>query len=150
MSRAIRAEESLTGLATPSVRSDVFGSKGRGLPGFRRERMQRWLHLEQHARRRSEWRTALEKIRGRCDEAGSIPVSTGLIPDLHSRYFTADFPYGLFVIKQIGDIAGVAMPNINMLIDWYDNIALVNDKLYLSDYGISNMEDLKEFYLRGS
>ena len=117
------------------------------MPGFRKERMQRWLHLEQHARRRSAWRASLEKIRSRQEDLSGSP---GLIPDLHSRYFTADFPYGLFVIKQIGDIAGVHMPNINMLIEWYDNIALVNDKLYMSDYGISNMDDLKEFYLRGS
>ena len=147
MTHAIRTEESLSGLATPSVSTDSFRSKGRGMPGFRKERMQRWLHLEQHARRRSAWRASLEKIRSRQEDLSGSP---GLIPDLHSRYFTADFPYGLFVIKQIGDIAGVHMPNINMLIEWYDNIALVNDKLYMSDYGISNMDDLKEFYLRGS
>ena len=69
------------------------------------------------------------------------------IPDLHSRYFTADFPYGLSVIQQIGNIAGVDMPNIDSLIDWYDEIAIVNDKLIISDYGISDMETLREFYL---
>ena len=74
--------------------------------------------------------------------------AAGLVPDLHSRYFTADFPYGLAVIRQIGSIAGVSTPNMDMLAEWYDNIALINDKLYLSDYGISDMDDLKEFYLK--
>ena len=70
------------------------------------------------------------------------------IPDLHSRYFTADFPYGLMVIKQIGDIAGVSMPNIEMLLEWYDSIAIINDKLMLADYGITDMESLRAFYLQ--
>jgi hypothetical protein len=51
------------------------------------------------------------------------------------------------VIQQIGKIAGVAMPNIDKLIEWYDNIAIINDKLRLSDYGITDVESLKEFYL---
>lgn len=39
------------------------------------------------------------------------------------------------------------MPNIDKLIEWYDNIAIINDKLRLSDYGITDVESLKEFYL---
>lgn len=145
MTNAIRTEESLLGLITPSVRSDAFEAKGRGWSGSitskeqRRER--RRERIEKHIQRRMEWRAHLEE---RCDK----DEKPGLIPDLHSRYFTADFPYGLTVIQQIGKIAGVSMPNIDMLIDWYDKIALVNDKLYLSDYGITNMDDLKDFYLR--
>ena len=30
-----------------------------------------------------------------------VEVEGGLIPDFHSRYFTADFSYGLSIIKQI-------------------------------------------------
>ena len=38
-----------------------------------------------------------------------------------------------------------------MIINFSGDVSfLVNDKLYMSDYGISNMDDLKEFYLRGS
>lgn len=40
------------------------------------------------------------------------------------------------------------MPNIDMLLEWYDSIAIINDKLFLSDYGVSNLEDLKELYLK--
>ena len=75
-------------------------------------------------------------------------LKRALIPDLHSRYFTADFPYGLSVIQQIGCIAGVDMQNIESLLEWYDDIAVVNDRLYLSDFGISSMEDLRAFYLK--
>lgn len=143
MTHAIRTEESLMGLTTPSVHSDANDAKGRGLSGFRRRRKQRWQRIEQHIQRRFEWRETLEERRCRCEEI----QESGLIPDLHSRYFTADFPYGLTVIQQIGNIAGVSMPNIDMLIEWYDSIAIINDKLCLSDYGISDLEDLKEFYL---
>ena len=34
----------------------------------------------------------------------TVEVEGGLIPDLHSRYFTADFSYGLTVIKQVADL----------------------------------------------
>jgi hypothetical protein len=72
----------------------------------------------------------------------------GLIPDLHSRYCTADFPYGLTVIRQIAEIAGVDTPYINRLLDWYDGIAIINDKLILSDYGVTDMKSMRAFYLR--
>jgi hypothetical protein len=129
--------------ATPSVCSDALDIKGRGLSGLRKSRKQRWQRIEQHIKRRSDWREILEERRNRRREENT----EGLIPDLHSRYFTADFPYGLSVIQQIGKIAGVAMPNIDKLIEWYDNIAIINDKLRLSDYGITDVESLKEFYL---
>jgi hypothetical protein len=129
--------------ATPSVCSDALDIKGRGLSGLRKRRKQRWQRIEQHIKRRSDWREILEERRNRRREENT----EGLIPDLHSRYFTADFPYGLSVIQQIGKIAGVAMPNIDKLIEWYDNIAIINDKLRLSDYGITDVESLKEFYL---
>ena len=52
------------------------------------------------------------------------------------------------MIRQIGSIAGVSTPNMDMLSEWYDRIALINDTLHLPDYGISDLDDLKEFYLR--
>ena len=142
MTHAIRSEESLTGLITPSVRADACETRGRGLPGFRKKSRQRWQRINNHMQRRSEWREKLEKRRH--GDSGSA----GLVPDLHSRYFTADFPYGLAVIRQIGSIAGVSTPNMDMLSEWYDRIALINDTLHLPDYGISDLDDLKEFYLR--
>ncbi|MBE6042208.1 MAG: hypothetical protein E7220_06780 [Clostridiales bacterium] len=114
-------------------------------------RKQRRQRIERYARERKNMSRAERRtyIADRIREARqSKAKSAGLIPDLHSRYFTADFPYGLTIIQQIGSIAGVSMPNIDRLLEWYDNIAIVNDKLYLSDYGINDLDDLRRFYLR--
>lgn len=169
MTYAISHEESLLGLTTPSVKSESMAVRGRGLEGIRSRRRQRQEAIEEHSKRRGRWRDIAGKRRkeydegrerrsrrdrltetfrrGRSSDAAAQAAST-LIPDLHSRYFTADFPYGLSVIQQIGQIAGVSTPNIDALIEWYDGIALVNDKLMLSDYGINDMESLRSFYLQ--
>ncbi len=72
----------------------------------------------------------------------------GFIPDLHSRYFTADFSYGLTIIKQIGEFAGVHTPNIDATLNWYNDIAVVKESFKFSDYGINDRPMLDEFYLR--
>lgn len=43
----------------------------------------------------------------------------GWIPDFNSRYFTADFKYGLKVIHDIGRVFDCSMPNIDKVWDWY-------------------------------
>jgi len=151
MTHAISTDESLKGLATPSVRAEAAAIKGRGLGGIRTRRRQWSEFIELHMERKSRWRERIEKrwtlysekINGSEEEE-----SNRFIPDLHSRYFTADFPYGLSVIQQIGKIAGADIPNINGLMDWYDEIAIVNDKLIISDYGIFDLDTLREFYLQ--
>lgn len=75
-------------------------------------------------------------------------VDGGLIPDLHSRYFTADFSYGLSIIKQIGDIAGVETPTISRVLDWYKGIAIEKSEFRYEDYDIIDKKSLKAFYLR--
>jgi hypothetical protein len=77
----------------------------------------------------------------------SHAVDGGYIPDLSSRYFTADFAYGLSVIKQIGDFAGVSTPNIDETMSWYENLAVEHDRFRYSDYGINTREDFVRFYL---
>ncbi len=153
MTRAISTEESLLGLTTPSVNAEGSEVGARGTDGFRTRRKQKREAIESHMQRRVGWR---EKANRRHEEFISMidkrkreePSKQGLIPDLHSRYFTADFPYGLTVIRQIAEIAGVETPYINRLLDWYDGIALINDKLMLPDYGVTDMESMKAFYLR--
>ena len=49
-------------------------------------------------------------------------VENGYIPDFSSRYFTADFAYGLKVIKDIAELFGVQTPNINSIWKWYLDI----------------------------
>lgn len=77
----------------------------------------------------------------------AIKVENGFIPDLHSRYFTADFSYGLAIIKQVADFAQVNIPNIDETMSWYENIAIVKDKFHFGDFGIMNISDLHDYYL---
>ncbi len=77
----------------------------------------------------------------------SIKAEGGYIPDLHSRYFTADFSYGLTIIKQIADFAGVRTPNINETMEWYNRIAVEKEEFRFLDYGISTKRDFEKFYL---
>ena len=77
-----------------------------------------------------------------------VKVDGGFIPDLHSRYFTADFSYGLSIIKQIAVFAGVDTPNIDETLAWYDSIRIEHDDFSYSDYGINTPEDFRNFYLR--
>jgi len=78
----------------------------------------------------------------------SVAVDGGYIPDLHSRYFTADFSYGLTLIKQVAELTGVETPNIDETMEWYENIAIEHDSFSYSDYGIVTREDFDRFYLR--
>ena len=77
-----------------------------------------------------------------------VSVEGGFIPDLHSRYFTADFSYGLTIIKQIADIAGVRTPNIDETMAWYKDIAIEKEEFDFSEYGIKDRKDMESFYLR--
>lgn len=78
----------------------------------------------------------------------SVAVEGGFIPDLHSRYFTADFSYGLTIIKQIADFSGVPTPNIDETMAWYEKLAVEHEAFRYSDYGIRTREDFEKFYLR--
>ena len=78
----------------------------------------------------------------------AVNVEGGLTPDLHSRYFTADFSYGLSIIKQIADFTNVSTPNIVRIFDWYKEIAVEKEEFNFSNYAINSMQDLRDFYLR--
>ena len=73
-------------------------------------------------------------------------VEGGFIPDLHSRYFTADFSYGLSIIRQIGAMTGTAMPHIDEVLAWYESIRLEKGGFDYADYGIRTRADLVDFY----
>ena len=76
----------------------------------------------------------------------AVKVKGGFIPDLHSRYFTADFSYGLAIIKQIAIFAGVSTPHIDLVNEWYKSIAIEKDEFNFMDYSITSLNDLKRFY----
>ena len=78
----------------------------------------------------------------------TVEVEGGVIPDLHSRYFTADFSYGLTIIKQVAELAGVSTPNIDATMHWYKHIAIEHDEFRFKDFGITDMNSFAEFYLR--
>lgn len=90
----------------------------------------------------------------------SVKVENGVIPDLNSRYFTADFPYGLVIIKAFGMVCNVNTPCIDKIIDWYQKligkqyIDFENNKLGKDSNqlalpqlnSINTVEDIVKFY----
>ena len=77
----------------------------------------------------------------------TVEVDGSFIPDLHSRYFTADFSYGLTIIKQVAEFAGVSTPNIDATMQWYKSIAVEMDEFRFEDYGIIDRASFEAFYL---
>lgn len=54
-----------------------------------------------------------------------IETSQGWKPDIHSRYFTEDFGYGLKFIYQLGKKSRINMPRIDIVYDWGKMIAKI-------------------------
>ncbi|MBQ8000215.1 MAG: NAD/NADP octopine/nopaline dehydrogenase family protein [Ruminococcus sp.] len=77
-----------------------------------------------------------------------IETEDGFIPDFSSRYFTADFPYGLAILVQIAEVAGVEVPYMAETLNWYEDVTGNVSDFRLSDFGINNAEDLYNFYCR--
>lgn len=78
----------------------------------------------------------------------AVATERGLIPDLHSRYFTSDFSYGLTIIKQVAAFAGVCTPNIDDVMAWYERIKIEKGEFRFSEYGISTRSEFENFYLQ--
>ncbi len=75
-------------------------------------------------------------------------VEGGYIPDLHSRYFSADFSFGLSIIKQVAEFARVHTPNIDTTMEWYKRIAVDKSEFRFLDYGITDISEFERFYLQ--
>ncbi len=62
-----------------------------------------------------------------------IAVKNGFIPDFHSRYFFEDVPYGLCILKGVGELLNMSTPTIDKLICWAQEKMgkefVVNDRL---------------------
>lgn len=78
----------------------------------------------------------------------AIEVDGGFIPDLHSRYFTSDFSYGLTIIQQVAELAGVEVSNIQDTLEWYRLVSLEKEQYLFSKYEIRTLEEMKSFYLK--
>ena len=70
------------------------------------------------------------------------------IPDLSSRYFTADFPYGLDILLSFSYLLKVPCPNMQMVSDWYHRITNTERTFYLDAFGLNSIEDLRNTYFK--
>ena len=76
----------------------------------------------------------------------TVKVEGGYIPDFNSRYFTADFSYGLAILMQIAEFVGIDAPNMKETLDWYYGLVGKRDEYRFSDYGINSYKEFFEFY----
>ncbi len=77
----------------------------------------------------------------------SIKTKKGLIPDFDSRYFTADFNYGLDIILSFAKLCNIKCETLEMVGDWYHSLTQTQNQFNLSNFNISSMDDLKNLYL---
>lgn len=73
-----------------------------------------------------------------------IQTEGGWIPDFSSRYFNADFAYGLKVILDIGKLFGVDMPQIEKIWEWYLRVSKAEQYFRLP---MMTRQDFIEVYL---
>lgn len=76
----------------------------------------------------------------------AVKVEGGFIPDFNSRYFTADFPFGLAILTQIADFLNLDVPNMKETLQWYNNTVSHEKEFRFSDYGIKTIDDFISFY----
>lgn len=84
------------------------------------------------------------------------PDGKSVVLNTKGRFFYEDVPYGLVILKDIGDMLGVSMKNTEKIIKWHqkfmtekymnDDGTLIQDNLHLtgapSKYGIKNAYQL--------
>lgn len=75
-------------------------------------------------------------------------VEGGYVPDMDSRYFTADFPYGLKILVQIADFLNLDVPNMKGTLKWYYDTIIQKNEFRFSDYGIYDLQQFIDFYSR--
>lgn len=69
------------------------------------------------------------------------------IPDLKSRYFTADFNYGLKIFLDVAKLYNVNMSNCEKVFKWYDQIKNSSyNEFEISKYEINSKQKLEQFY----
>lgn len=75
-----------------------------------------------------------------------IQTHDGYIPDFSSRYFTADFPYGLSILVQISKLLGLSCPYMTKTLDWYNKLVALHSEFSFAEYGITTPHALLDFY----
>ncbi len=85
----------------------------------------------------------------------------GYIPDLGSRMFVEDYPYGVCIIKDFALMLGVETPTVDMLLEFYEKLSghryFNEDGTYTGEiqdtgvpraHGLMNKEDIIAYYHR--
>lgn len=70
----------------------------------------------------------------------------GYVPDFCSRYFTADFSFGLAILTQIAGFAGLDVPCMQKILAWYRGLAVEREAFWFSEYGIGSYKAFETFY----
>lgn len=86
-------------------------------------------------------------------------IEAGYIPDLESRMFVEDYPFGVCMIKDFAIMTGVETPTIDLLLDFYEKLSghkyFEKDGVYTNEikdtgipgiYGIRTKADIIRFY----
>lgn len=68
----------------------------------------------------------------------------GYVPDFTSRYFTADFPFGLAIIEDIAKLFSFNSSTMK----WYRETTGDNSHFRLKDYGINSQEEFYAVYAK--
>lgn len=79
-------------------------------------------------------------------ETPKIKAKDGFLPDFGSRYFTADFSYGLAILIEIGNLVGYPVPNMKKIMKWYKRVSKNDKQFRYKDYGIDSFDEFIKFY----
>lgn len=88
--------------------------------------------------------TSIESLKGL--KTPSVEIKGKYIPDLNSRYFTADFTFGLGILVQIADLLEVKVPNMRETLQWYTNFASEQETFQFIDYSVKCKNDFLQLY----
>lgn len=76
----------------------------------------------------------------------AIKTERGYIPDFESRYFTADFPFGLAILVQVAQLTRVNVPVMERILSWYVSQNKDKTTFNYSSFGIHSLEQFETFY----
>lgn len=77
----------------------------------------------------------------------TVRCGDALMPDFSSRYFVADFSYGLSIIEQIAEFAELDVPHIKQTMNWYRGLVAEREEFRYEDYRITDFEQFKQYYI---
>lgn len=70
----------------------------------------------------------------------------GFVPDFDNRYFSADFPFGLQIIREFARVLQVKTPCIDEVWAWYSKFNADKPHFSFADYGVASKNDLTDIY----